>query len=371
MRIIHLVNQCDRGGNVHVPVDLACMQSINGHAVVYASAGGRFEDLLERHGVRHERVPQNFRHALVAARGAGRLLALCRRFKPDILHAHMMSGAIHGYLASRAVGIPLVTTVHNSFDWHSWLMRLGDHVVAVSRSERDRLLAQGYRASRLHVVLNGTIGTPRAELNSSSGGATLRRPCVTTVCGLEARKGVHDLITAFRLCRVAGSTWHLYIAGDGPQREALERQAAEYGLTERVHFLGYVDNPAAIFSSTDIFVLASHADPCALTISEARHAGCAVIGTSVGGTPEQLEHGRAGRLVEPGKPSELARALTVLMTDHDALVAAKEAARRDLQYFQADRVFSDYLEIYKIAIASRRHVRSDGKPSASFPSRAT
>jgi glycosyltransferase involved in cell wall biosynthesis len=367
---MHLVNQCDRGGNVHVPVDLACMQSINGHAVVYASAGGRYEDLLERYGVRHERVPHNFRNFFVATRNVGRLLALCRRFKPDILHAHMMSGAIHGYLASRALGIPLVTTVHNSFDRHSWLMRLGDQVVAVSRSERDRLLGQGYRPSRLHVVLNGTIGTPRADLKSSSGRVTLRRPCVTTVCGLEARKGVHDLITAFNLCRVSLSTWHLYIAGDGPQREALERQATEYGLADRVHFLGYVDNPAAILSNTDIFVLASHADPCALTIAEARHAGCAVIGTSVGGTPEQLEHGRAGRLVEPGNPSELARALTALMTDHDALVAAKETARQNLQHFQVNRVFSDYLDVYEIALESRRHVSTDGGCSVSSRSGA-
>jgi len=367
MRIVHLVNHCEWGGNVHVPVDLACVQSSLGHAVVYASAGGRYESFLEQHGVRHERVPQNFRDPLLAIRSAGRLLALCRRFRPDVLHAHMMSGAIQGYLASRVLGLPLVTTVHNSFDRHSWLMRLGDQVVAVSRSEHDRLLAKGYRSSRLHVVLNGTIGAPRTRLKGSYDNLTLRRPCVTTVCGLEARKGVHDLIAAFHLCREAASEWHLYIAGYGPERGSLERQAAQCGLAERVHFLGYVDNPAAIFSNTDIFVLASHADPCALTISEARNAGCAVIGTSVGGTPEQLEQGRAGRLVEPGKPHDLARALIGLMTNPDALLLAKEAARRNLEFFQVDRVCSEYLEIYERALASRYHLASSRQRSASFP----
>ncbi len=146
MRIVHLINHCGRGGNVMVPVDLACEQAANGHSVVYASGGGHYEMLLASCGVRHLRLPQTLRNPLVAARGLRQLVEFCRAFKPDVLHAHMMSGAVLGYVASRILGIPLVTTVHNSFHKHSQLMRLGDRVVAVSYAERELLLSQGYRA---------------------------------------------------------------------------------------------------------------------------------------------------------------------------------------------------------------------------------
>ncbi|MFA5898194.1 MAG: glycosyltransferase, partial [Hyphomicrobium sp.] len=140
MRIVHLVNHCVHGGNVMVPVDLACIQAAAGHSVIYASAGGRYQPLLESSGVRHVTLEQSLRNPLTAASSFKTLFNLCREFKPSVLHAHMMSGAVIGYGVSRLLHIPLVTTVHNSFDRHSRLMRLGDQVAAVSDVEARLLL---------------------------------------------------------------------------------------------------------------------------------------------------------------------------------------------------------------------------------------
>ena len=63
--------------------------------------------------------------------------------------------------------------------------------------------------------------------------------------------------------------------------------------------MGAVPAPRVLFEQTDIFALCSYADPCSLVIGEARGAGCAIVATAVGGTPEMLEFGRAGRLVPP------------------------------------------------------------------------
>jgi glycosyltransferase involved in cell wall biosynthesis/GT2 family glycosyltransferase len=354
MRIVHLVNHCVHGGNVIVPVDLACQQARDGHAVVYASAGGRYEELLECCGVRHLHLPQSLRNPVTAARSIKSLHSFCGKFQPTLLHAHMMSGAVAGYVTSRMLGVPLVTTVHNSFDRHSRLMRLGDQVVAVSEAEQHRLLAQGYGAERLHVVYNGTIGSPRDELQSSDHNIAIERPCIATVCGLEKRKAVDDLIEAFHLIAERAPSWHLYVVGDGPERAALEKLAKDAGLTSRIHFLGYVDNPKAIFDSADIFALASHAEPFGLSIAEARHAGCAVVCTNVGGIPELLEFGEAGALVEPGNPAAMAAKLGALMTDPLALAAARQSAKRNSQRFNVGRVASDYMRIYEIAVRQRR-----------------
>ena len=82
--------------------------------------------------------------------------------------------------------------------------------------------------------------------------------------------------------------WRLIVAGDGPERPALERQAADTGCADRISFIGHVDQPRGVLAQTDVFVLASYAEPFGLGILEAREAGCAVIGTRVGGIAEQL-----------------------------------------------------------------------------------
>ncbi len=205
----------------------------------------------------------------------------------------------------------------------------------------------------------------------------LERPCIITVCGLEKRKGVDDLIEAFRLVADRAPTWLLYIVGDGPERDPLTRLAARAGLSERVRFLGYVDNPKPLLASADIFALASHAEPFGLVVSEARQAGCAIVCTNVGGVPEVLEFGAAGALVSPGEPRQVAAELGVLMTDAHALGAARQRAKYGSGNFNVKRVFNDYMAVYKSARRGRMSptdvcVASDlSLGPASQPSRLT
>ena len=154
-RIIHILKHCGYGGgNVHVAVDLACVQAEAGCEVVFVSGGGTFEPLLAQYGVRHVTMVQKQKNPFLMARTAWQFTRLCRSFRPEVVHAHMMGGAAIGYLASRLTGVPLVTTVHNSFDKHSKLMRLGDRVVAVCQAEKQNLVAQGYKADKVDVVMN-------------------------------------------------------------------------------------------------------------------------------------------------------------------------------------------------------------------------
>src|SRR5262249_17220752 len=123
------------------------------------------------------------------------------------------------------------------------------------------------------------------------------------------------------------------------------------GIAGRVHFLGFVGNPRQLLSACEIFVLASLAEPGALVVSEARAAGCAVIGTNVGGIPEQLEYGRAGVLVDPANVAQLAAALLSLMSDAEQLASAQQRARRNSESFNIERVVRDYDRVYRHALA--------------------
>jgi glycosyltransferase involved in cell wall biosynthesis len=349
---MHLLKHRGPGnGHVCVAVDLACAQAKSGHDVVLASgdADGAYDELLSSHGVEIVTLPPwhgvagGARHVLSALR-------LARRSRPDIVHAHMMSSAVLGLGASRLVGAPLVTTVHNSFDKHSALMRLGSVVVAVSEAERRLLLSRGYPGRKVVAVLNGVVDSPRESLAVGPIGQ-IPRPCVITVSGLHARKGVDDLITAFAEVSPEFPDWHLNVVGVGPAGEMYEEKVRRLGLERSIHFLGFTMNPRPLMEQAEIFALASLADPCPLTVAEARAAGCAVVGTSVGGIPELLVHGRAGLVTPPSEPEAMASAFRTLMTDSDVLATWRANARRGVEYLSVRRMADDYERVYESLLA--------------------
>lgn len=345
--IVHLIKHCGyANGNVHVAVDLACVQASAGHTVTFISAGGTFVPLLEQYGVQHITLNHDQGKPLSLLRTMWTVARFARRHKPHVMNAHMMSSALVGWVASIVSGVPLVTTVHNSFDKHSSIMRLGRIVVAVSQAERESLLNKGYRGDHLVAIMNAPANSPRDAFMDDGKTVLLEGPAILAVNALHRRKGVFDLIDACSRIFPALPAWKLYIAGEGPDRQLLEQQAAAAGIADRVVFLGFVAAPAHLLKQADIVVLASYADPCSLVIGEARAAGCAIVATDVGGTREMLDYGRAGRLVPPGKPDTLATTLQSLMIDEHERRELQRASRQDADVFQVNRLVEDYARVY-------------------------
>jgi len=345
MKIVHLLKHGVQGnGHVHVAVDLACTQARAGHSVVFAAGESDYTDLLTSHGVEVAEIPPatDVRSGVRSALALGRVL---RRFRPDVVHAHMMSSAVLAYPWTRLLRVPLVTTVHNSFDRHSVLMRLGDRVVAVSGAERALLVSRGYPGHKVVTILNGVIGSPRDVL-AEDDDVVVRRPSVMTVSGLHPRKAVEDVISAFAILRERFPQWHLNVVGWGPDKERLKALAADLGLDDQVHFLGSTKSSRKVLLQSDIFATATLADPCPLTVMEARGAGCAIVATKVGGIPETLEQGRAGLLVPTHDPEAFAQALASIMGDVGELERLRASALDGAQYFSVERMSSEHLDLY-------------------------
>jgi glycosyltransferase involved in cell wall biosynthesis len=350
-RIMHLSKHCvDGNGNVHVAVDLSCLQAASGCDVSFVSAGGTYEGVLGHFGVRHYLLEQDQKKPFGIIKSAWKLMALVRKERPEVMHAHMMGSALVGYFVSLMTGVPLITTVHNSFDWHSVIMRLGRRIVAVSHAEKEQLIKRGFNKGRLEVIMNASVSSPRENVIKNAFDPVLTSPCIMTVCGLHRRKGVFDLIEACSKIFPDLPEWRLYIVGSGPDREALEKQAVESGIGDQVIFLGAFPAPRLLFEQADIFTLCSYADPCSLVIGEARGAGCAIVATAVGGTPEMLQFGQAGVLVPPGDPARLAAELQTLMTDEEARLRMRKASLDGSEIFNARRLPGDYDRVYQRAL---------------------
>jgi glycosyltransferase involved in cell wall biosynthesis len=347
VRILHLLKHGVQGnGHVHVAVDLACSQAGAGHEVSFVSSGGSYDRLLADHGVRVVTIPESGGLRGTSASGLG-LLRAAGALRPEIMHAHMMSSAVLGYGVAKLVGATLVTTMHNSFERHSVLMRLGRVVVAVSEAERRLLLSRGYPDRKVVTVVNGANGSPREAL-PGNGIGPLQRPAVMTLCGLHPRKAVGDVISAFAEVRSDFPEWHLNIVGWGPDRERLESIVAERGLQPAVHFLGSTTSPGPL-----------------LAVAEARAAGCAVVATAVGGVPEVLDHGRAGQLVPPHNPGAMAEAFRTLMSDREVLADWRARAQQGSEYFTVARMAGDYERLYASLLRSDRGSRLVGALAAS------
>lgn len=346
MKILHILNEFGELGNgiVNVAADLACLQAELGHDVVVASGGGSYEPLLVRFGGRHVRIDQT-RHPLAIVRAAERYVRLIRAFQPDVVHAHMMTGAVLAWALRRSGHYRLVTTVHNEYQRSAVLMGLGDRVVAVSEAVGHAMRRRGIPGNRIRVVRNGTIGSPRRTPLPEVSPAELRRPAIVTVGAVSVRKGSLDLIRAFAEVAPYVPEAHLYFVGNRDLPEA-EQLAEQSGYGERIHFVGFEPQPQRYLLAADVFVLPSHHDPFPLVLLEAREAGLPIVASAVDGIPEALNYGQSGVLVPPREPQALADALLTLLRLPEERFRLAVAARQGLAYYSARRMTEEYLAIY-------------------------
>jgi glycosyltransferase involved in cell wall biosynthesis len=122
----------------------------------------------------------------------------------------------------------------------------------------------------------------------------------------------------------------LLVAGDGPNRSALEAQHARLGLGDRVRLLGNRSDVPRLLAAADVATLASDWEGLPVFVLEAMAAGRPVVATAVDGLTEVLGDG-GGLLVPPGAPDELAVALESILLDVAARAGAGEAARRTME----------------------------------------
>jgi glycosyltransferase involved in cell wall biosynthesis len=176
-----------------------------------------------------------------------------------------------------------------------------------------RLASQhwGVPAGRISVIYNafeppaGDLEAPVIPL------ATEQR--IITVCRLTPWKGVDGLLTALGGLPDVG----LVVVGEGPEGARLRQLAEELGVAGRVHFAGQVprEQVGGYLRATDLFVLNSTYEGLPHVVLEAMAVGLPVVAADAGGTGELVQDGVSGRLLPPGDPQALRRAIAELLAD--------------------------------------------------------
>ena len=227
-----------------------------------------------------------------------------------------------------------------------WIWRRASRVVAVCDSlgqlTQRTLPGLGYT-----VIPNGVdleLFHPAAGAGRARGNGPIR--CLA-VARLVERKGLGDLIRAFAL--LPRGHFALEVVGDGPDRERLGHLAASLGIASEIRFTGSLDRDAVAerYRAADLFTLPSSAEAFGNVFAEALASGLPVVGSTVGGIPELVEHGVNGLLVDPGQPLALAQAIQYLAHDPELRqlmsIRNRAKAEAELEWSQAT---SRYLAVY-------------------------
>jgi glycosyltransferase involved in cell wall biosynthesis len=348
LRILHLLNTVRETGNgiINTAMDLAWGQARLGHEVHVASAGGEFEVRLASWGVTHRALDQS-RRPLTLLRAARRLRAHVADARPDVIHSHMMTGMVLARTIRRGATPLLVGHVHNVYQRSARLMGLADVVLCCGSSVARTMRERGVPSDRIHVVLNGPIGSPRLPDPLTVAPAAIEHPAIVTVAGMNMRKGIDELIEAFERIAQRRPLAHLHLVGDGPDRARFEARARRGPAADRIHFHGFRKDPTPFLRAADLFVLASRRESFPIVIGEARAAGCAIVATAVDGVAESLDDGRAGVLVPARDPASLAAALGRLLADDTERARWAAAAREGVVRFRVERMVDEVVALYR------------------------
>jgi glycosyltransferase involved in cell wall biosynthesis len=348
--IVHLVPHFAKDGNgvVYAATDLACAQSDAGYSVAcIGNRGGPLEDVLRRRSVAAYVVETFGPGPLANLRSLVRLFSLLKALQPKVVHAHTIPTALMAKLLQPLLGYSLVASAHNGPRLKNFLLCVGDRVICVSAAVAEGMKRLHISESKLRVVKNGPLGSPRrAEVSASLSEVAISKPAIVTLAGLHSHKGVADLIEAFAIARKSIPDLSLYILGEGPERSFLQTLAARLNCDDRIHFEGFINDPRPYLAHADVFVAPSRREAFGLALAEAREAGCAVIGTNVGGIPEVLEGGRSGILVAPRDPAGISQVLVHLFTNQELLQCWRKRAAANLLWLRIDRVSRETMEIY-------------------------
>jgi len=288
----------------------------------------------------------------------------------DVLHAHSHR---YGHVLETAavadrLGIPLVVSTHyHPADRREpatkrGLLRLQDVLFGMTayriaralvvQTDREAVLVREFApAAKLRTIAPGidlaSWSHPEEDLPD---GVDLPERYFLFVGRLASNKGLPTLVEAISRLAPAERLPVVFMGRDWGERAAIESLATRRGVSDSVHFLEFVERPTtyrAVIRRAAALVLPSEWEAFGLVLLEAMAAGTPVVATSVGGVPDVLDSGRAGRLVPYGDAAALAIALRSVRGDPAETRKRVDEGRRRVQGFDWSATVERHRALYR------------------------
>ena len=244
---------------------------------------------------------------------------------------------------------------HNTVDDHSFPYR-----VYRSKSEFNKVYAS---MDKIAFVSNGSLSSFENELDIPTPKGVVHNVCdfnamvekskfsiqtefcqdkvnICSVGRLCGQKGFHRLVEALGVVLKDGKkNWHLFLIGDGPEREKLEQMAIENNTLSHITFLGFQDNPYKFVSKADFFVCSSYKEGYSTAVTESIVVGTPVLTTNCSGMEEIIGNSGAGIIVENSLNGIIKGLHKILsLTDNDKIKYKRLAQIRAKDFSRESRV---------------------------------
>jgi glycosyltransferase involved in cell wall biosynthesis len=300
-----------------------------------------------------------------------RLRKFIRSEQFDVVHSHKFGSNFWASIISFSARVP----VHISHE-HTWsfsgnrirqlldryvVARLSDMIVAVSRADRERMIAVERIPSRKITVVS--TGVPRSAFASKLAEATDLRSelgllaesqIVFTAAMFRPQKRLDRLISAMAKVRTELPDAHLVLAGDGPERASLVELSRELDLQDSVHFIGIRSDVDQLLRQSTLAALSSDFEGLPLFALQAMACGTPLVATNVGGLTELIDNGVSGLLVPTQSDAALAGCLTAALAEPELRTKLAENARTAVEPLTMAAIAAQICEIYVGALETNR-----------------
>lgn len=210
--------------------------------------------------------------------------------------------------------------------------RGADAVIACSRAAAEAL-----RNCKPELIYAG-IAAPDEMPPSASANGPLRLGMLARLVPL---KRADTVVEATARLAAMGVDVQTEICGTGPEESSLRGLAVRLGVAERVTFLGWREDAAALLASWHVLVLPSMTEGLPIAVLEAMAAGRAVVASRVGGLTELVEDGETGRLIAPGDVDALTAGIVGLAENREELVRLGENGWRRVRVEFSDETMAE------------------------------
>ncbi len=385
IRTLHVITRLTLGGSSENTIGQIMALGRAGYACALAvglaesetttveDARGRGCRILDVPGLGREVAPGRDVAALL------RLVRLCRRERPAIVHTHTSKAGFLGRLAAKIARVPVVihqphghifygyydsrrTTVYVKLE--RLAARWSDRIVTLTDLGRDEHLSQGIGRPEQFVTIPSGVPVRDLQARALSQAQARARlglsPSAFVILGLGRLvpvKGFDLLVEALARVTPKVGDARVVIVGDGPERDRLLARAAELGVADRLVLAGAVLAPetlAIYFAAADVFAAPARNEGMGRALVEAMALGLPVVGTAVGGIPSVIGDGVAGRVIAPEDVAGLAEALLDLANDPRFRSKLAEVARRRAHDFSTDVADARLLSLYSGLVEIKR-----------------
>lgn len=296
-------------------------------------------------------------------RAAFRLRAVIRDRRIDLVHAHTAHAVAVAALATLGTRVPFVVSRRVDFRLRANLgtrLKYGRAAcfLAISHAVARVLEASGIARERIAVVPDGVdvhrVVTPAARAVLAELGIVGDGPVVVQVAQLVGHKDPLNFVRAMARVRELAPNAQGLLVGDGPLRDAVDREIARLDARSTVHLAGYRTDADALLAAADVACLSSREEGMGSVLLDALAFGRPIAATAAGGIPEVVTAGETGLLAPPGDPTALGDAIARLLTDRALAARLAGAAQRRAAAFSVEVMADRTLEVYERTIAASR-----------------